>query len=1166
MNQEIYSVAPVQPRTPEELADIDRAISSLNEEEINKYWVSIFSKEELEEDETARIVFQAKLKKKYIDPNSDKKHSILLTEATQIRSATDVFNYMALKINDLPKYDCGVSIGSSIFKYTGEVDERTQKVKAPSINTFKSAEVIVLDIDAHIHDSKERYPIYKLDKMHQTLVFISSYNILSKYLKDAGFNAIKPHFYMVSGGGIQIAFKFDKVLSKSEATTIYSELKNIFKKDRFNLIIKKYDSIEFEKIDLDIDATFADISHTQRMAGIPNQKYDYIPSLTETMEAITDDDFSNIFDFESPTFNAKIHNIHRILFTQIFDAYSNDEIRRKKLEEYFKSILQTFLQWSMDPSGVDNYINSERLFIEAKMKTYDSSNDIKPVSQPQKAGISEYTVTQKASKDILKVLHKGEIPLSKFFPSFEFQDCGTYYKTHCPFHEEKTPSMAFYQNTGIFKDFHDSKSYNIVEMYQAINNLTPSQAILETMEIAGLKVNKELEKASQKEEIEAVILEKLNELNQDGFEFVYYRLSNNSRKIIARDITTGESFSFDKLEILTSHILKNRLNLSDVEDLVKKIFDDLFEKKVLIDAFEEFYPGKETTYTRGQMSFVNMWVPSKNYKKVHERAENQIKEFKAIEEYAEANKKDITELDGFARIEKDKIVLPDAIKHLQETCPYTYLYIQQMTQKGNLPWFINWMASTAQFQIVPTIPVVYGIGGAGKNLFINTIMEWYLNSEYVKVFNADRLMSNFNSSLETCSLLVLDEGDFSSSSQMDQLKLITGNDKIAIERKGVDTVIRKKFFNVIFFSNGDIPMRHPALDRRITYFNNELTLLETLEAFSLDIDTFIEKIQEELPEFWATLVNIKLNDKMTRSNHKDGMFTRQILKMHPFGDFMLKVHKGEWEDITLQLNENVLDENIMVANNEMIREIRAQFNSDGSLPMTIINRYMASINFKFKTSIQKFIRMNNFEKYGITHKVRIDGIPEIFVDRDKFERSTTVENEIFRYKNARDILAADRKEFYFENLYDIFMKDGNPDKIYALDLYDRGNIDMSFEIKGKNEEEIRKEKEMELLYQAKKAKAEEKVKEKAKVELETPTEVSIEENPQVEITMDEIKELALVDNEEIVPDDLSVLESPELAPPIPPISRELMEEIEENETPPEMPPLPPLTPFASNGS
>jgi hypothetical protein len=181
------------------------------------------------------------------------------------------------------------------------------------------------------------------------------------------------------------------------------------------------------------------------------------------------------------------------------------------------------------------------------------------------------------------------------------------------------------------------------------------------------------------------------------------------------------------------------------------------------------------------------------------------------------------------------------------------------------------------------------------------------------------------------------------------------------------------------------------MDRRITYFNNEIPLLASCEAWGLSIDEFVERVRTEQVEFWAIIVNTELDHKMSMANSKNGQFWKQILMQHPFGALVVKLMNGEWEDIALQLNENVSDGAEMSANLKLLDTIREQFESSGKISLTLINRYLQSLNFRMKQSIQKFIQINHLHEFGINVVVDAEDV-KIQVNKKKVQESLKVKN------------------------------------------------------------------------------------------------------------------------------------------------------------------------------
>jgi hypothetical protein len=777
-----------------------------------------------------------------------------------------------------------------------------------------------------------------------------------------GYDLLIPSMTLCTGGGVQISFDFDRDLYLEEAKSIFTRLGDFLGKKKFGCIVKDMLG-NFSEIELEIDPTFKDITHTQRMAGLINQKYQYRAEFISDRDEITCK--NDLFNFTNPeNYKDYLKTLLREIDDEILESNYSDN-KKKVFENYYVNIIKEIQKLSTNAIIEDEGARK----IEVTLNTDAAAEDARISGIQKRTSInpSEYNPIEYEIILKLKDMVNTGFDIRTLFPEIrEWENHGSYFKIHCPFHEEKNPSMAVYTNSLIFRDFHDDTNYGIIAFWEKLHEVNKATAISQIADKAGIKFKKADKKEFEKMELEELIDTLIQKIDIDNF--VYYRLANKNRNCIVRHIDSGESFAFDGTKMLASHVLDNQLGIHDADKDFIYSFSEAFESKVLIEAFEEFHPGKPTVFQRQFIKFVNLWVPSKHYKSAHNRADLFKEE-----------------------ICKDGLDMDATIAILKEKTPWTYQYIIQMVQRGDLEWFINWMASTAQFKVLPTIPVVFGIGGAGKNLFVSTIMEWYLNGEYVKILSGDRVMSNFNSVLETASLLVLDEGDFSTGQQVDQLKLLTGNDKMLIEKKGVDAIAKHRFFNVLFFSNGEIPVRHPAMDRRISYFNNEITLLELVGSFGITIDQFVANVKAELEDFWGILLCTNINLPQGMANNKDGLFYEQIFKMHPFGSLVIKLLQDEWKEIALQLNENVSDPTMMKSNLELLDQIKHQFHQDGSIALTLINRYLQSLNYKYKTSIQKYIQLNGLDNFGVS----IDIVNEevmINIDKSKLKKSLKVNN------------------------------------------------------------------------------------------------------------------------------------------------------------------------------
>jgi len=891
-------------------------------DKVKQYWLTLYENEELNQDETIRIVPQIQI-------NETKK---IFTSNKQIKSYDELIDYIKELDSKYGLGNVGYSISAAVFKYDPENKDENGNIKPPNIQTFKRIKKVVIDIDFHIFNTKERFILGYLEDEYIKFALYYIYLNIAETLRSNHLDVIRPVLGGLTGSGLQLVFDIDRELTKEEATTFFNYLKKIISDAKKDIILK--DSLgNFSKVQFEIDKTFADITHVQRVIGTINQKYKVLAK---------DFDVFNLQKVDS--------EIESILNKIKLDSEGLPVDTRNKYIKLVESILarvkNSLLNESKSSIDADDILNQARIY------QYSNKTLIRP------------SELKDAERDLLYALKENGINVVDLIrEDIEIaHESSNHVAIKCPFHEDTKYSFAIYLNDtiDIFYDFHDGKAYTLVTFWEKFYNVKKSTAISQIIQRTGIKLKKNFIKEYNKiEVIETVdaLLEKV-----DTEKYVYYRLANKNRTCIVRHKDTGEAFIFDGVKMLAMHVLENQLNVTDADKEFIFTFIEEFEKKILLEAFEEFNPGKPTVFQREFIKFVNLWVPSKNYKMAHEIA------------------KDMSEIE-----------LEDSIEIIKEKCPWTFKYLLQITQKGNLLWFINWLANTARFKVMPTIPVVFGNPGVGKNLFVSTIIEWYHNQEYTKVLNSDRVMSNFNSVLEDASFIVLDEGDISSSKDFDALKFLSGNDKIAIEKKGVDVQMKSRYFNIILFSNGEVPVRHHFNDRRVQYFYTEQTLIQSCAQWGLSIEEFIEKVKEEQADFWALLLKIKLNRKWSISNEKDKLYIIQILKQHSFGELILKLLNNEWKDIALQLNENVQDPTLMKANLELLSEIKFQFEKDGQISLTLINRYLNALNYKYKTSVQQFIKMNNLQELGIDIIVDNEDV-KIQIDKRKLINLGKIKN------------------------------------------------------------------------------------------------------------------------------------------------------------------------------
>ncbi len=895
-----------------------------DKKEVEKYW-SFSLPEKLNDNETIRAVTQV------VEADGSYGKFGILTIKDQIRSAGDVCNCLDILQANNPNKKVGISISTTVFEFNG---------KPPSTDNFRYTNTIAIDIDTHVGNTKERYVLGHLEDEQLQLATIKTWLEINARFKILGLENVIPIACALTGAGLQFILAFDRPLNRIEASHLFGLLKTAIKDLKWKTVLKDMLG-NFISVSHDIDSSFADIVHVQRCVGSNNQKYNIMSK------------FVDVFDKSTP----ELYTLQESLNAEMEETSYTQE-QKDFYQSSISGYITTFIN---DKSRANLKVEVETNLITAKMQSAQTTvrpSDLKSI---------EYELLQKIKKTGIPTLDLlgADVRMG--------QVTGNLTKLYCPFHEETNPSMAFYANElfDVFKDFHDDQTYNLISFWEKLYGVSKSTAITQIAERAGIPLAKSERKDFQNLELDEIIEVLIERIDIENF--IYYRLASKSKNCIVRTIDTGESFIFDGPKMLANHVLQNQLKVIDAEKALVEEFAVRFQEKILIDSFEEFFPGRPAVFYKEFIRFVNLWVPNKNYRLVHDTiiAEN------------EAAEKDIIYTNE------------EAIGLIKKKTPWTYKFLLQVVQNGDLSWFINWISATADFNPVPVVPVVYGCPGAGKNLFINVVMEYYFGREYTKIVSGDRVGQQFNSVLETASLLVLDESDFASSREFDSLKFMTGNDTLMIEKKGVDVVSRRRHFNVVLFSNGAVPLRHAASDRRITYYNNDVTLLASTTVWKVSIDEFIDNVKDELSDFWAIICRTEINRKQMMINAKDGGFWRQIMKMHPAGDLILKLMDDQWDDIALQLNENVTDDAEMKINLELLSNIKNQFNSHGTISLALINRYLQSLNFRMKTSVQRYVSDNHLSEFGIDIIVTGNDV-QLKVDKRKIKRTIKIENMLKR--------------------------------------------------------------------------------------------------------------------------------------------------------------------------
>ena len=1102
----------------------------LDTDTMKEYWDLLFGKDELDISENIRITKQLKPytvnAQQMMDRNDPSAKSGVTIMDKHINSFKKLMDYWRPELyKDLNRgFIPGISISGAVFNY----EIINGKSNTPGKQYLRKANNFVIDIDAHIDSpSRERYPFNILSDDLKNGAALLSYGELLKDTQLQGINIPLPKKVAATGGGLQLIFGYNKVADSKETDAIHSVImdavlrndkvtKSERKKAEFKVLCVNDLNEEF-KLLMEFDNTSKDPTHTQRLIGSRNNKYDLktefyddtLFSSTENVDMYMKRYFKALLKipkYKKSFTEYKLMKIINNLFTIIVNkangilVFDGDkEITEYKIQRESRK-LKAYLKIAVlpiTPLAVDENITSEPLRMIRLYEYYLNKEITKLSGNPANVrskkltdtlvfpdslylnvkryldyinkSINEKIISNERSIEVEEIHRKSLIDSASSKTDREYEDLAKYRKPiiskiewddlvnfarenlHVhnegkhniyisnPFkadgEEDKNYSMAIYYNGGYPKivDFlNENKHYDLVTFWQLKNKISSVEAFNQIISIFNL----ELDVRDQNNISKNITLDDVDQLitQVNTTDFIYYRNAQKRNTCIVRNKLNGESYAFDGPKMLSDHVLVYQLKAKNANKELREIFRYKFEEQILVDAFEEFIPGAEATLINSEFfKIVNMWVPGKNYENILLKAEEFRKDF--LVEY----------MDKLPDGAKNTLPLEYALGVIKERTPFMYYYLHQITQKGNMNYFINWLGCVSQFKIMPVLPVFTSVQGSGKNLFVDEVLNYFLNGEYVNVINSDKIMNNFNSFMQTSSLIVLDEGDFSKSKDIDQLKMLTGNKTIQIEKKGVDSYKQNKTFNFIMLTNGEKPINHDYGDRRITYFRLDKDLVETINFLTKkepelknDIEIFIEKIRSEQETFWAIIRNIELHKPYINKNDKNNQYNKQIFLMHPVGELLIQMIEGKWDEISTQVTEKLDDPLMLDKNTKEVSLLKSSFEKSDIAKINIltINKYLKAKEFKSFKGVQDFIRINNMEQYGImtgeeeepwpaelagvAHGPTVKNtltVKYVYIDKEKIKPLISMKNnledilpEMFTEDGAKEAAALDKRK------------------------------------------------------------------------------------------------------------------------------------------------------------
>lgn len=981
--------------TNEKLESItDTSWCGFHEETIKQHWDNIIGHKQLQTDETIRLVVMPSS-----DSNMAKNSNIATgawTDVEQVRSADELIQRLQVIQGTETPGTIGFALSAGIYEYVPK--------KPPNYTTLKYIQNMIIDVDAHKNEiTKDRFNLSLVSPDFLKTSAVIALNYINDLLDFNGLPRVTPVYTSMTGGGYQFGVRFDKALDKEDGKKVFEtfgsvlgfnytnksnkemfqkeqEINNkalqenalvledsksigstnnisdnnelagadgfqhIKKKKGLTINVKSFMGEWFSPF-LEIDNSFKDVIHAQRIPGTINQKYNC---------------FAYIDDFVKPDG-----------LSEALDRIREDVYREVSINETDTAIIVDFLRKTLTKYKTTiTAKNPDAEFTKQPTENIKALSGIVQFANSQERTlISDYISLTEVEKQVLVQLSSSVSMIKNVLGDMGIEivkDSSSYLACRSPFRADSKPSLAVYVNSNraTIKDFTEDKNYNLITLWMAVNDCNKTDAI----EQLALKYNLQIDKSDKREFQKLQTSENVTDLIKlvNTTDYVYYRLANSSKHCIFKSVKTGNSRTFDGYKILADHILRYQLGIRNPDFEMRVAFQEAFLQYIIIDAFEDFLPGGERVFEDDFVQYVNIWTASDSYRKCWEES-----------------------------VSLQEMNIDEALSLIKEVCPHTYVFLLQITQKGDLKYFMNWMNAISKFQYLPIVPIFPSIEGAGKNLFASEILGPYLNKNYITIANGSQMQSNFNSFMGHSNLIIADEGDFTGSREFDQLKLLTGNDTVRVEKKGVDAQTMARRFNICMFTNGTEPVRHSITDRRCVYNKLEHTLEATLVKTGKyeNINAFIEKIKGEVHKFWGIVIKTKLNKQWMNHNIKNGQYYYQILMMHPFGKLVLKIIENKWDEISLQLNEKQKELQDEKINMTLLQNIENAFFNDEPLPLITINKYLDAMSWKSSTSIQEFINKNKLQNNGISIIVDSDSI-KIKLDAFKLQELVFQENNL----------------------------------------------------------------------------------------------------------------------------------------------------------------------------
>lgn len=136
-------------------------------------------------------------------------------------------------------------------------------------------------------------------------------------------------------------------------------------------------------------------------------------------------------------------------------------------------------------------------------------------------------------------------------------------------------------------------------------------------------------------------------------------------------------------------------------------------------------------------------------------------------------------------------------------------------------WVLIYLSAILKGIKTNVMIMIRGMEGCGKNVLLNAIAYGLIGSDYAIATSSPekQFFGNFNSLLQNRIFSIINEGQHGLRSCMDNIKDLITEDRINIEKKGIDAISLQNYNNFIGDTNNWNILNVSANDRRFVYLN-----------------------------------------------------------------------------------------------------------------------------------------------------------------------------------------------------------------------------------------------------------------------------------------------------------------------------------------------------------